>query len=64
MSSDNKPLLNRDTYNSSSHDAYLVGHQLAGVSAIEGYIRAHLHRSVERESYLNYLPSLHVNEDF
>ncbi len=36
---------------SSSHNTYLVGHQLVGVSTIEGYIRALLHscRSVERE---------------
>ena len=35
---------------SSSHNTYLVGHQLVGVSTIEGYIRALLHscRSVER----------------
>ncbi|KAF8877456.1 PLC-like phosphodiesterase [Gymnopilus junonius] len=34
---------------SSSHNTYLVGHQLVGVSTIEGYIRALLHgcRSVE-----------------
>lgn len=39
-------------YISSSHNTYLVGHQLVGVSTIEGYIRALLHscRSVERES--------------
>jgi phosphatidylinositol phospholipase C delta len=37
-------------YISSSHNTYLVGHQLVGVSTIEGYIRALLHscRSVER----------------
>lgn len=36
-------------YISSSHNTYLVGHQLVGVSTIEGYIRALLHscRSVE-----------------
>ncbi len=36
-------------YVSSSHNTYLVGHQLVGVSTIEGYIRALLHscRSVE-----------------
>lgn len=35
---------------SSSHNTYLIGHQLVGVSTIEGYIRALLHscRSVER----------------
>lgn len=39
-----------DYYISSSHNTYLVGHQLMGVSTIEGYIRALLHscRSVER----------------
>lgn len=39
-------------YVSSSHNTYLVGHQLVGVSTIEGYIRALLHscRSVESES--------------
>ena len=38
-------------YISSSHNTYLVGHQLVGVSTIEGYIRALLHscRSVECE---------------
>lgn len=38
-------------YISSSHNTYLVGHQLVGESTIEGYIRALLHscRSVERE---------------
>lgn len=37
---------------SSSHNTYLVGHQLIGDSTIEGYIRALLHgcRSVERGS--------------
>jgi phosphatidylinositol phospholipase C delta len=37
---------------SSSHNTYLVGHQLVGDSTIEGYIRALLHscRSVERQS--------------
>lgn len=36
---------------SSSHNTYLIGHQLVGESTIEGYIRALLHscRSVERE---------------
>jgi len=39
-----------DYYISSSHNTYLVGHQLVGVSTIEGYIRALLHscRTVER----------------
>ena len=38
-------------YVSSSHNTYLVGHQLVGDSTIEGYIRALLHscRSVERK---------------
>ena len=38
-------------YISSSHNTYLVGHQLVGDSTIEGYIRALLHscRSVERK---------------
>ncbi|KAF8876845.1 1-phosphatidylinositol-4,5-bisphosphate phosphodiesterase 1 [Infundibulicybe gibba] len=40
-------------YLSSSHNTYLVGHQLVGVSTIEGYIRALLHscRSVELDIY-------------
>ncbi|EPQ50824.1 PLC-like phosphodiesterase [Gloeophyllum trabeum ATCC 11539] len=40
-------------YISSSHNTYLVGHQLVGVSTIEGYIRALLHscRSVEIDVY-------------
>ena len=43
-----------DYYISSSHNTYLVGHQLVGVSTIEGYIRALLHscRSVERKCYV------------
>ncbi|KAG6902504.1 hypothetical protein C0995_015696 [Termitomyces sp. Mi166 len=38
---------------SSSHNTYLVGHQLIGVSTVEGYIRALLHscRSVELDIY-------------
>ncbi|KDQ56761.1 hypothetical protein JAAARDRAFT_36251 [Jaapia argillacea MUCL 33604] len=38
---------------SSSHNTYLVGHQLVGVSTVEGYIRALLHgcRSVELDIY-------------
>ncbi|KAL1742013.1 PLC-like phosphodiesterase [Schizophyllum fasciatum] len=38
---------------SSSHNTYLVGHQLVGVSTIEGYIRALLHgcRTVELDIY-------------
>ena len=41
-------------YISSSHNTYLVGHQLVGDSTIEGYIRALLNscRSVERECLL------------
>jgi phosphatidylinositol phospholipase C delta len=41
-----------DYYISSSHNTYLVGHQLVGDSTIEGYIRALLHscRSVERKA--------------
>jgi phosphatidylinositol phospholipase C delta len=40
-------------YISSSHNTYLVGNQLVGVSTIEGYIRALLHscRSVELDVY-------------
>ena len=43
-------------YISSSHNTYLVGHQLVGESTIEGYIRALLHscRSVECEFVLFY----------
>ena len=39
-----------DYFISSSHNTYLVGHQLVGESTIEGYARALLHgcRSVER----------------
>jgi phosphatidylinositol phospholipase C, delta len=42
-----------DYYISSSHNTYLVGHQLVGNSTIEGYIRALLHgcRSVELDIY-------------
>ncbi|KAK7056256.1 hypothetical protein VNI00_002808 [Paramarasmius palmivorus] len=40
-------------YVSSSHNTYLIGHQLVGVSTIEGYIRALLHscRTVEMDIY-------------
>jgi phosphatidylinositol phospholipase C delta len=42
---------------SSSHNTYLVGHQLVGDSTIEGYIRALLHgcRSVERACPFTYV---------
>ncbi|KAH0840350.1 PLC-like phosphodiesterase [Lanmaoa asiatica] len=42
-----------DYFISSSHNTYLVGHQLVGYSTIEGYIRALLHscRSVELDIY-------------
>ncbi|KAI9509539.1 PLC-like phosphodiesterase [Russula earlei] len=42
-----------DYYVSSSHNTYLLGHQLVGDSTIEGYIRALLHscRSVELDIY-------------
>lgn len=42
-----------DYFIASSHNTYLVGHQLVGVSTIEGYIRALLHscRSVEVDIY-------------
>ncbi|KAF5345262.1 hypothetical protein D9756_011418 [Leucocoprinus leucothites] len=42
-----------DYYLSSSHNTYLVGHQLVGVSTVEGYIRALLHscRTVELDIY-------------
>ncbi|ESK97767.1 1-phosphatidylinositol- -bisphosphate phosphodiesterase [Moniliophthora roreri MCA 2997] len=40
-------------YISSSHNTYLIGHQLVGVSTVEGYIRALLHscRTVELDIY-------------
>jgi hypothetical protein len=48
-------------YISSSHNTYLVGHQLVGESTIEGYIRALLHscRSVEglRSFYFESTPT-------
>ncbi|KAF8331226.1 phosphoinositide-specific phospholipase C [Amanita rubescens] len=42
-----------DYFIASSHNTYLVGHQLVGVSTVEGYIRALLHscRSVEVDIY-------------
>ncbi|KAG5635168.1 hypothetical protein H0H81_012168 [Sphagnurus paluster] len=48
-----------DYYVSSSHNTYLVGHQLVGDSTIEGYIRALLHscRSVEVDIYDGDTPS-------
>ncbi|KAG5640769.1 hypothetical protein DXG03_007249 [Asterophora parasitica] len=48
-----------DYYVSSSHNTYLVGHQLVGESTIEGYIRALLHscRSVELDIYDGEQPS-------
>ncbi|KNZ76581.1 1-phosphatidylinositol-4,5-bisphosphate phosphodiesterase 1 [Termitomyces sp. J132] len=48
-----------DYYVSSSHNTYLVGHQLVGVSTIEGYIRALLHscRSVELDIFDGDTPS-------
>ena len=49
-----------DYFISTSHNTYLVGHQLIGVSTIEGYIRALLHscRSVECQSCQFLLPNL------
>ncbi|KAL1741180.1 PLC-like phosphodiesterase [Schizophyllum fasciatum] len=46
-------------YISSSHNTYLVGHQLVGVSTVEGYIRALLSgcRSVEVDIYDGPTPS-------
>jgi len=47
---------------SSSHNTYLVGHQLVGDSTIEGYIRALLRgcRSVERKSLYSRRPFAHI----
>ncbi|TRM68742.1 PLC-like phosphodiesterase [Schizophyllum amplum] len=46
-------------YISSSHNTYLVGHQLVGISTVEGYIRALLSgcRSVEVDIYDGPTPS-------
>jgi phosphatidylinositol phospholipase C delta len=45
----------------SSHNTYLVGHQLVGDSTIEGYIRALLHgcRSVEGKYFDSLFHFLH-----
>lgn len=47
-----------DYFISSSHNTYLVGHQLVGYSTVEGYIRALLHgcRSVEGTHQLSISP--------
>ena len=47
---------------SSSHNTYLVGHQLVGESTVEGYIRALLHscRSVERKSRYSPCEKTHI----
>jgi len=44
-------------YISSSHNTYLVGHQLVGVSTIEGYIRALLQSCRSVESEYHYRPT-------
>ena len=51
-----------DYYVSSSHNTYLIGHQLVGESTIEGYIRALLHscRSVERKPIHSFLFLTHI----
>lgn len=48
-----------DYFISSSHNTYLIGHQLVGYSTIEGYIRALLHscRSVERTFHSSSYPA-------
>lgn len=52
-----------DYFISSSHNTYLVGHQLVGMSTIEGYIRALLHscRSVE-SGFFSFLLLIHCGE--
>lgn len=51
---------------SSSHNTYLVGHQLVGESTIEGYIRALLHscRSVECKLIFSLTRGVYDTHDF